>query len=88
MDKLKEALRHIEVASIFVQEASTEQGDFSKSKPLNILYKELRASAYLLMCYAGDKQAGELIKQDLEIALPQSIKAFLNMNTVGGVELT
>ena len=77
MDELKNALRYIEVASSLVHNASTTIGDFSKSKPLNILYKELRASAYLLMCYVGEKQAESLIQQELEVARPQSISAYI-----------
>jgi len=80
VEELKNALRNIEVASTLVQKASTQIGDFSKSKPLNILYKELRASACLLMCYVGDKQAEDLITQELEVAKPQSISAYINMN--------
>lgn len=80
MEELKEALRYVQVASTLVQKASTKVGDFDKSKPLNILYKELRASAYLLMCYTGEKQAKDIIQQDLEVSQPSSITAYINMN--------
>ena len=81
MEEIKEALRHIEVASILVHNASCKANDFNQSKPLNILYKELRASIYLLLCYTGDKQAKELVKQELGIDTPFSIIAYVNLNS-------
>jgi len=78
---LNEARKHVAVAMSDVQNASTLIHDFDKSKPLNILYKELRASYMLLCFYTGNLK--ELPKDGYEIATPQSINAYTNLNTKG-----
>ena len=83
LDKLKNAKRHIEVAMSEVQNASIMELGFDLSKPLNILYKELRAAEWLLMIYLGDKSIADLkiiSEHGIEVVTPQSIQAFLNLN--------
>lgn len=75
---LDEARKLVGVARSKVQNASTLIHDFGKSKPLNILYKELRASEMLLNYYTGI--AKTLPKEGYEIATPQSIKSYFNLN--------
>ena len=76
---LTEAKQLVGAGMSHVQNASTQIHDFDKSKPLNLLYKELRASFMLLSYYAGDIE--NLPKEGYEIATPQSIKAYHNLNT-------
>ena len=75
---LNEARKQISSAMSNVQNASNLVKDFNKNKPLNILYKELRASEALLNFYTGISK--NLPKQDYEVVTPQSIQAFHNLN--------
>ncbi len=75
---LNEARRLVRVASANVQKASTLCHDFDKSKPLNILYKELRASNILLDYYTGAIK--QLPKDGYEVITPQSIRIYLVSN--------
>ena len=75
---LNEARKLVGAAVSKVQNASTVAHDFDKSKPLNILYKELRASEILLSFYTGT--INDLPKEGFEIATPQSIMAYHNLN--------
>ena len=76
---LNSARKAVGLAMCDVQNASTLIHNFSKSKPLNILYKELRASEMLLNYYTGISK--ELPKEGYEIATPQSINAYHNLAT-------
>ena len=78
-DLLNEARKLVGVAMSKVQNASTLIHDFGQSKPLNILYKELRASEMLLNFYTGMVKA--LPKEGYEIATPQSINAYHNLKS-------
>jgi len=78
-ETLNEARKLLGAAMSKVQNASTMIHDFDKSKPLNILYKELRASYMLLSFYTCETD--ELPEEGYEITTPQSIKAYHNLNT-------
>jgi hypothetical protein len=71
-ETLNEARKLLGAATSKVQNASTMIHDFNKSKPLNILYKELRASYMLLSLYTGETNS--LPERGYEILTPQSIK--------------
>ena len=74
---LNSARKAVGFAMMDVQNASTLIHNFNKSKPLNILYKELRAGYMLLCHYTGDLK--ELPEDGYEIVTPQSINAYHNL---------
>lgn len=80
--QLVQARKLINIAAMHIQEVSTSGIGFELSKPLNILYKELQATRYLLYVYSGAKSIKELEGEfdGLGIAQPSSVKAYINMN--------
>uniref|UniRef100_A0A6M3JFG3 Uncharacterized protein n=1 Tax=viral metagenome TaxID=1070528 RepID=A0A6M3JFG3_9ZZZZ len=78
-ESLQHARKLVGTAMSDVQDASNLIHNFDKSNPLNILYKELRASYMLLSIYTGDIK--ELPKDGYEIITPQSIQAYHNLNS-------
>ena len=77
-DKLRRATGNLLAAQIQIHEVSNSDIGFDRSKPLNVLYKELCASQMLLLVYTGDKEINEI---SIDIAEPTSIRIFKNVNT-------
>jgi hypothetical protein len=75
---LHNAAQHLGVAMSEVDKASRLARGFENSKPLNILYKELRAGVMLLDKYLGKVE--KLPSRGYEVPTPTSINTYINLN--------
>jgi len=77
--RLRELGIHLSVASIIADELSRKVKDFTKSKPLNTLYKEINDLHYTVRVMLGDIKVDKDEKFNFLWRIPDCLKIFMNL---------
>jgi len=85
--RLRELRKHLLLASVIANELSNKVKDFTESKPLNILYKEINALDYTTRVMLGETKVDKGEKFDFLWRIPDCLKIFMSLKGEEGCKI-